>query len=350
MRILLVHPGASWSTADVHHGILTSLQKRGVEIIKYNLDGRTAVSESWLNHVWSRVDIPGKPPEPSEADILYHASLGILERALRHDVDWVFLISGTFFHPEVLTLLKRAGFKIACLLTESPYQDRQEIIIAKMADVIWTNERSAVATFKPYCHHVYYYQHAMDPIRHQSGPADPTVPVHDVVFVGTGFIERCDALEAVNWDGIDLGLYGTWDLLQDDSPLRAHLQDGIVPNEWTAQLYRAAKIGLNIHRTSMGWGLDATHIYGAESMNPRCYELAATGTFFVTDYRPEVEEVFGDLVPTYRGAGELEDLLRYWLAHDEARHRIAQQLPERVKEHNFDNRADEMLSILAHYR
>ena len=68
----------------------------------------------------------------------------------------------------------------------------------------------------------------------------------------------------------------TWELMAEDSPLRQYVRGGVTPNDVTAQLYRNAKIGLNLHRTSEYYVPDSQPAAnGAESMNPRCYELAA---------------------------------------------------------------------------
>ena len=40
--------------------------------------------------------------------------------ALRLRVDWVLVISGIFFHPDAIGLLKRAGLSTAIVFTESP--------------------------------------------------------------------------------------------------------------------------------------------------------------------------------------------------------------------------------------
>ena len=222
---------------------------------------------------------------------------------------------------------------------------------ANMVDVIWTNERSSVAKFAFWNEHTHYWQHAIDPARHHPGPANTEQPAHDVVFVGTGWQERIALLEAIDWTGIDFGLYGTWELMREDSPLRQYVRGGVTPNDITAQLYRNAKIGLNFHRTSDYYVTESKHAAGsAESMNPRCYELAATGCFFATDYRAEVREVFGAVVPVFNDAADLQDLIRYYLAHDDARQAIAAQLPGLVAEHTFDRRAEEVLAVLDNYR
>jgi len=354
MKLLLVHPGADWSVSDVWRGLSAAFERAGVELIHYAMSGRIEQSAAFLDGVNKANKRKDKDaPEFGPADYMYHASTGVIERALRHKVDWVFYISGLYFHVQVYELMRRAGIRQAVLLTESPYNDDHEKMVAGLVDVVFTNERSSVETFKPLCHSVHYYQHAYDPDIHNTEPLEETedpVPAHDVVFVGTGFEERIAIFHGIDWEGIDFGLYGTWKLLGSRNRLREHLKLGVVPNEYTAQLYRRAKIGLNPHRTSLGYGRDVEHVRGAESMNPRCYELAATGTFFITDPRPEVKEVFGSTVPTAASPEEWEEQIRYWLAHDEERAQVAAQLPGLVRDHTFDARAADILRILVRFR
>lgn len=353
MKILLVHPGASWSVADVWRGIKGSFEDAGVEVVQYALDGRIEYSGAWLNWLYKRRmrEDNWKGPPPTQGDYVYLACQGLLERALNHRVDWVFIISGSYIHPKMLWLLREAGIKVSCLFTESPYQDEEETIIAKVCQAVWTNERTSIGTYSPICPIVNYYQHAVDPERHKPGPFNDDTAAHDVVFVGTGFVERCELFSGINWDGIDLGLYGTWVLLGSRNRLRQHLvsrKDLVIDNAKTAQLYRNAKIGVNHHRTSMGFGRKAEHITAAESMGPRGYELAATGTFFLSDRRAEVAEIFSDLVPTYDSPEELEDLIRYWLPRETERRQIAEALPAAVKMHTFDDRVEKILDVLVY--
>ena len=134
-----------------------------------------------------------------------------------------------------------------------------------------------------------------------------------MVFVGTGFQERIEVLKDVDWDDIDFGLYGIWSLLGARSKLRRYIRAKEIENDVTASLYRKAKIGLNIYRTSKGFGRYTNKIEHAESANLRAYELAACGLFHVSTYRKEVEEIFGDLVPTFESSAELEAIVRDYL-------------------------------------
>ncbi len=192
-----------------------------------------------------------------------------------------------------------------------------------------------------------YLAHAYDEEKHkpQAEHTENGIPAHDVVFVGTGFQERIDLLKSVDWDGIDFGIYGNWQLLGSRSKLRKHICGKETENSKTAALYRKAKIGLNFHRTSKGFGRDAPKIAYAESLNPRAYELAACGLFHISDYRVELDERFGRLVPTFEN-GNLGDVIRRWLADDKGRDEIASKLPGAIAGQTWQARADQVLADL----
>ena len=114
-------------------------------------------------------------------------------------------------------------------------------------------------------------------------------------------------------------------------------------------LYRRARIGLNLYRTLEGFDRKADqHITRAESLNPRALELAACGAFTLSEWRPEVAEVFGDAVPTFRTPGELGELCRYYLdpAHEEERRALAARLPGLVAGQTYAARARALLEVL----
>lgn len=347
MRILAVQPGASWSTADVYNGIVSAMNRQGVEVIEYALDRRIEAFGNWLTWQWKHNK--KKSDKPTSLDATYLAGVGIIEKALYHDVDWVFVVSGSYMHPSFLTMLRRAHVKIAILFTECPYDDDWQLTFAPLADICFVNDKVSVERFRTVNRHTYYWQHAYDPARHMvKAPEDvPDVAVHDVVMVGTGWEERVQLFEAVNWEGIDLGLYGTWELAAKNSLLGPYIHEAVTPNATTAALYRTAKIGINLHRSSVGYGKDADKITVTPySLGPRCYELAACGTFYISDWRPELTDVFGDAVPTFKTPQELEAQIRFYLAHPDERAAIAAKLPGLVSRHTFDMRVVDALEIL----
>jgi hypothetical protein len=205
-----------------------------------------------------------------------------------------------------------------------------------------------VERFQSVCPNVSYLPHAWHPAKHTPGlrDGDEDVPSHDVVFVGTAFRERIEWFRAIDWTGIDLGLYGQWDALGGRDRLRQYLRGGPQNNRVTAALYRRAKIGLNLYRSSKGWGRLAPRLAvgQAESLSPRAYELAACGVFHLSEFRPEVAEVFGPLVPTFKSATEAAALIRAWLADDAGRLRVAASLPATVAASSWVARAAQVKS------
>lgn len=346
--VIAIHPGASYSTADVYNGIIPELRNLGVEVHEYDLESRLTLSGRFMDMVWRQRGRP-KDAKYSQADVIYKASIEALERALRYEVDGVLVFSGMFCHPDLLVLLRRAHIRTAILLSESPYDDeRQARTVLPWVDVAWTNERSSVKFLRQTNPNVNYMPHGFNPAVHhpEAGPDESEVPAHDVVFVGSLFAERVDLLAQVDWTGIDLGLYGEWSGLPSRHKLRKFLAGDVVDNRYAAALYRKAKIGLNLYRESIGWGKYAPRISHAESMNPRTLELAACGCFQISQARDEITEVFGTAVPTFKTVDGLTEQLWYALEHPAERQKRAQRALAAVQPQTFAARAQTIVADL----
>ena len=341
-RFLLVHPGATWAVHDVHTGLLAGLQAGGHEVYEYALDRRIEAGMSWLKHLWQlQVDAPDGGPladqPPNEADAIYHAGQEAVTRALRFEVDWVLVVCAAYFHPNCAILARRAGLRLAVVFTESPYDDDKQATVAPLYDVCFTQERASVPGLRAANPNTHYLPAAYDPAHH--GPhLNGSAPAHDVVFVGSGYESRTALLSAVDWGGIDLGLYGAWDDLAPNHPLRRHVRGGVVDNARAGALYRKARIALNLYRSAGG--------VPAESLNPRAYELAADGVLTVSHPRAEVGERFGLRVPVFRTAAELGRVVRHYLAHPDERDSLGADLPPLVAEDTYTHRAAQLVAHL----
>ena len=356
MRLIVVHPGASTSTHDVHAGLVKGLRSLGHEVFEYRLDGHISAAGAYLSYIWRRQK--GKAlgvPRPNGADVLYLAGNEItLHVARLWPVDWIIHMSGMYLHPDYLVFLRNMRVRQGIVLTESPYDDDLQNTRLPYVDIAWTNERtSARPASGPGMAAVHYLPHAYDPDRHTPRLRDATAPAPEVVFVGSYFEERQRLLEAVDWTGIDLGLYGAWDDLGSRSKLRRYVRGSVIDNADAVRLYLNAKIGLNLYRTSKGFGRGAPKITHAESLNPRAYELAACGVFQVSEARSEVFETFRGWVPDFKDARGLEILVREYL--DESEHgtgrraRHAAQARELVRGHTYTARAQQMVDDLIRY-
>lgn len=351
MKILMCHPGATVATADVYTGYRDALRRAGVEIIEYLLDDRLEVAKRHLTSMFAHADrhLPkAARRRPTESHIQWQACNDMIPRALWHKVDFVLHVSCQYLHPDFLVLLRRANIPNVAILTESPYADDYHEKLLPYIDVAFVNERTSVDRLRRVNSDVYYLPCGYDPARHYPGAGgdDDDTPAHDVVFVGTAFQERIDLLAGVDWTGINLGLYGTWNLLGSRHPLRKFVKGKNVSNARAVQLYRKAKINLNLYRTSAGYGVDAPHIDQAESLNPRAVELAACGLFHLTNYRAELADVFDELVPTFRTSSDLFAMVTSWLKADDERRERAAALPARVAHLTFDHHAQAMATTL----
>lgn len=298
MKVLLVESGAAWGTAEVEAGLAVGLASHGVELLRYPLEGRLARAGRMLTAEWKHL---GKGrPGPTSGDVLYHASKDALIKALREDVDVVLVVAAILFSPDVLILMRRAGLPVTLVLTEAPYDLGREFEYAGYCSGVWTTERSIVPAFRVVPPgFAKYLAHAWHPGIHTPAPRpdDAAVPAHDVVIVGTGFADRIAWLEAIDWTGIDLGLYGHWSgLLPKRSKLKRFVRASTTANTTAAALYRRAKVGINLYRQRSALDASGPVLVG-ESCNPRAFEMAACGLPHVSTYRPEVAEVFGDVVP-----------------------------------------------------
>jgi hypothetical protein len=349
MRLLLVGGGASFSTKDVETGYYKALRLAGHDVGLYLLDKRLGLAKSYLQHHWLQV---GKPEgtKPTSDDIAYMAAEEICQRACYHQPEWVVFLAGRMTHPSVWVALKHAGIKTALIATEAPYDDEWLVQVAPLFDVMFVNERASVEGIKAANPHTHYLGPSYDPDIHKPGgfgaEAEAQVPEHDVVFVGSNFSERARILQAVDWFGVDLGLYGNWRTLGSRSVLRGYVYGGIVDNFVAAALYRKASIGLNLYRWGKGWAKNAPPVERAESLNPRAVELAACGVFTISDYRAEVAEIFGAAVPTFRTPAELQELVTYYLDHDDERQAKAARLPGLIAGHTFGARAATLTATL----
>lgn len=93
--------------------------------------------------------------------------------------------------------------------------------------------------------------------------------------------------------------------------------------------YSSAKIVLNDHREDMK---------ASGFINNRVFDVTATGTLLISDYMPEIEEIYGDSIPMYKTEEELVHLIKYYLENNEEREKKAKKAQE-ITLKNFTHKA-----------
>lgn len=331
MKVLVVDPGPAFSVADVFNGWVHGL-KRYADVQVYNLGDRLGYHEQALKAA-------GTDPQ-TIADM---ACEGIRAACFDWWPDLVVIISSFYIPPRVYDVLRLRKIPVAVILTESPYEDDSQVLIAERADIVAINDPTNIERFRQHNPNTHYFGHAYNPDRHH--PRPPVAEyASDFCFVGTGFPGRIAFLEAVDWSGIDVALGGNWQNLPDASPLLpfvAHDLDACLDNRQTVELYTSAKASANLYRTEA----QRPDLLDGWAAGPREIELAACGTFFLREPRGESDQLF-PMLPTFDGPDDFGDQLRWWLAHDMERREAARLARAAVADRTFFAHAERLLSFV----
>lgn len=337
MRALVIQPGPHFSVDDVFRGWCEGLQANGVEVMPYNLGDRLTFYEQALLDNGEQV----KRAFSRDAAVEMAAN-GIYAAAYRWWPDVIVAVSGFFTTPEMLDVLRSRRHKVVLLHTESPYEDDRQLALAPHADLNLVNDPTNIEKFRV-CARAEYMPHAFRPDVHKPRPVETDLR-SEFCFVGTGYPSRVEFFEAVDWADVDVALAGNWQGLTAGSPLRkflAHDIEDCCDNTDAARLYASTKASVNLYRTeahhpdlSAGW-----------AMGPREVELAACGTFFLRDPRPESDETF-PMLPSFTDPADFAAKLRWWLDHDTQRIDAARQARAAVADRTFTNHAARLLRWL----
>jgi hypothetical protein len=343
MRWLVGHPGPHFSVHDVYEGWVEALRGLGEDVYTFNLGDRLSFYDAALIETGTTDDEghPGVRKAITRAQAIELAANGILSAAYQCWPDVVLLVSAFFTPPALLDMMRGRGHKIVLLHTESPYQDDEQLIRAKSADVNLLNDPVNLASYAE-LGPAAYMPHAYRPSIHYAA-ANPRYQ-WDLSFIGTGFPSRVKFFERMNLDGLTVKLAGPWLDLPENSPLRdwtATEHEDCVPNVQTAAIYRQSRTSLNLYRREA----EAAHDGEGWAMGPREVEMAACGLFFVRDPRPEGDEIL-HMLPTYTSPEEAGDLIRWYVTHPADREKRATAAREAVAERTFSNNAKALLRMI----
>lgn len=323
--------------ADLYTGWCEALRELGQDVHTFNLDDRL----SFFGSVLKETSQEGMFERALEPDQAYELAADSLYSALYQTwPDVLLVISGFFIPTRVLDRARRTRTRVVIVHTEGPYEQQRQLGIAPYADLNLLNDPVGI---EEYPKGTRYVPHAYRPSLHSPGPTVADLAA-DFAFVGTGYPSRIGFLERMDLDGLDVLLAGNWQLLDDDHPLQkfvAHEPEDCLENDRTVDVYRSTKVGMNLYRREA----EKPELVAGWAMGPREVEMAACGLFFLRDPRPEGDEVF-PMLPTFSSPEEASDLLRFWLAHDSERERLASRARQAVEDRTFVNNARSLLRLL----
>ena len=141
---------------------------------------------------------------------------------------------------------------------------------------------------------------------------------------------------------LDLRVWGNGiNGLQQNSSIRSKYKG----TAWAIEMYQilsASRITLNHH----------IDIAGSYANNMRLFEATGVGTLLVTDWKQNLHEMFepGKEVVAYKTREECEELIQYYLAHDDERACIAKAGQARtLYNHTYYQRVQELVEIVHRY-
>lgn len=349
MRALVVNPGPNYSVKDVANGWTAGLVANGVDVQTVDLEDVLTFFSGAYREVTD-----GQYAKWLDIHEQWYLTSEIIKaRAFTWWPDVVISISSFFVTPHLMDVLAARNMRLVHVYTESPYEDDNQLQRAQAGgDLVVLNDPINLDKYRAAGVNAIYLPHSYDPTVHKPGPVQAGHR-SDVCIIGSGYKSRVEFLSAMRWDNIDLKLLGNWTAAAGTAIEQfVHLEDEMpfghpdrlmccVDNIETVTWYQSTDMSMNLYRReanrpdlSDGW-----------AMGPREVELAACGTFYITQPRGENVDVLPS-VPKFNEPGEAEELIRFYLANENARAQISREARSRLADWTFKNRVAEVLRLL----
>ena len=165
----------------------------------------------------------------------------------------------------------------------------------------------------------------------------------DVSFLGAGYPNRRILLQALLHQDWSFKLWGNeW---EQPGPLSVALQRGgaRIDTETSVKIFNATAVNINIHSFTQQ-GFDPN----GDSVNPRTFELAASGAFQLLDHRTLLAELFDtSMVGILRHPDELVSHVHRYLHEPDGRAAMAEHARQHVLQHHtYVHRMQSLLAEL----
>jgi spore maturation protein CgeB len=268
--------------------------------------------------------------------------------------DLVIVLNGTRFPLAQVDALRAQGIRTAIWLVDDPYHTDMSRNTAPHYDDVFTHEINCVSFYRELgCPSVHYLPLAAS--LQSYAPRNVELPFQkEICFIANGFENRIAFIDQIapflarkktfiaGWWWDRLRNYG---LLQDKIKLNSQW----MPPEEASSYYNGAKIVINLHRSDQDpANFNSVGIAG-HSINPRTYEICATGAFQLTDSRADLPQLYrpGIDLATYESPQDFIEKASYYLEHDQEREAIAiRGFHRTLQEHTYRKRLTALLQLL----
>jgi spore maturation protein CgeB len=295
--------------------------------------------------------IPGRIR--SRSVFLHRLDLNIINRKLLTMAksvkpDIAIITGGNRIAAETIRHFKRLGIATVLWTTDPPRQFEPLITMALSYDAIFCQGTEAIELLdRAGIGGAQWLPMACDPSYHhpvECTAEDEKTYGSDIVFVGSYYPNRAALFEKLV--DFDLAIWGPgWDALDHNSPLCRCIRGAhTTPAEWL-KIYSSSKIVLATHYQ------DPENRFPVYQASPRIFEVLACRAFLICDDQKDVFSLFKDGIDLVRflDAADLDNKIRYYLAHSEERKAIADQGREAVlARHTYQDRIKELLTKIGY--
>ncbi len=269
----------------------------------------------------------------------------VLAKALEWKPDLVFGIAQSPFTTETLAEFKQIHTPVAFWFMEDFRVLEYWKNFAPLYDHFFYIQRGEFPAMldKMGMKRRHYLPLAADPELHRPvnmTPAEREELGSQISFVGAGYYNRQHFFLQLLDE--DFKIWGTeWNTASALGRVMPRKNQRI-STEDCVKIFNASNININLHSSSYHTGVNPH----GDFVNPRTFEIAASGAFQLVDPRAELPALFhiGREIDTFSDIGELRRKMKYYLERPEERRAMAQAGRERVlKEHTYRHRMEEML-------
>lgn len=265
----------------------------------------------------------------------------LLKKAKEFQPDLIMVLLGNYTPPSTIQKLRRiTQAPVICWCQDSMGTIGRQYIIGSHFDYLFAKDQVMVDKFRKYTSltEVHYLPEACNPHVHK--PVDPTVDDMrrfgcEITTAGTLYYFRAETLGSLS--SYDMKVWGTVPAYYEGPLYKYCMRKPVVMRD-KAACFNAAKIVLNpLSPWEMG------------GLNTRAFEVAGCGGFQLISESDVLARHFepGKEVETFGNLDELQEKVRYYLAHDTERRAIADAGRQRAHaEHTYRHRLKEMFDIM----
>lgn len=272
----------------------------------------------------------------------------VLESITERPVDILICLAQAPMTPKVLEEIRRRGIITVMWFVEDYKRFTTWTSLAKYYDYMFMIQRGEILKYVEAAGagRAIYLPVGCDPQMHHKVALTPEETKKwgsDLSFVGAGYNNRQHMFATLGH--YNFKIWGTewpgvvpFDRLVQDNARRLSVEEYV-------KIFNASKINLNLHSSSERDGVEPD----GDFVNPRTFELAATGAFQLTDNRVYLPEVFDTKteIATFADRKEMIEKIDYFLAKPEERAVFAQAAQRRaLKDHTYQQRVQEMLDFI----